>query len=280
MNTFVTSGPGPRFALVGCALALSVHAGAAATLSSNSPVEVDEDVVTASVSITVTDNGATIPQRRLTVATDDGTALHQATAGSDYVSKSETVSFTSADYTNGVYTHAFTVTVTDDAELEPEERIDIVAELEVFDAATNTWSDEARRSGKVFIEDDETALDLAFDARAGTAVEGSSFSVGIKLADTTETCPVSFDVVAWLKATDADGHDYTGDDYEVPNTVVALIPACARTSTNTLDIPIVDDADDDEGEQVSVLMYYSGSDARQRMNLPSPATASWDIVDD
>ena len=190
-------------------------------------VQVAEDAGTAEVAVTLTESS--LQTVTVDYATSDGTA----TAGTDYVAASATVTFAPGETEKKIQ-----VTITDDEVDEEEEDETFTVTL----SSANNANLDVSSSTVTITDDDDPAVTASFGQASYSVAEGSTVEVTVTLSADPER------EVTVLLTHDPQG-DTGSDDYSgVPESLVFQIGDAEKSFTFTA---TADDIDDD-GESVTL----------------------------
>ena len=209
---------------------IDVSTAADATFSVTGPATVAEDAGTATYTVTLSAQ----PSATVTVsyATADGTA----TAGSDYMAESGTLTFTPANWQTE---QTVDVTITDDTVDDDDETFTFTFTLS--NPGSGAVLSASRSLSTTIMDDDVPVLTVSFAAATYSVTEGATVSAAVSLSAIPERS-----VTIPLTATNGTGA--TSSDYSIPSSVTF-----ASTETSkTLTFSATDDAVDEDNETVTL----------------------------
>ena len=208
---------------------------------------------TPSLSVVVTRTGDTSSASTVAYATSNGSA----TAGSDYTATSGTLSFAA-----GETSKAFTIPITDDAAVEPNETFNVT----LSNASGATLGPRTAATATIASEDVPPAPTVQFEGGSYTAGEGvGTFTFTItRSGDTSAASAVDYST--------ADGTATAGSDYTATSGTLSFAPG---ETSKTFTVTILDDSLVEENEAVNLsLSNPSGA------TLGSPAAATLTLTSD
>ncbi|MCB0190736.1 MAG: right-handed parallel beta-helix repeat-containing protein [Anaerolineae bacterium] len=195
---------------------------------SSTDYSVDESAGTATITVTLS---ATATQDvGVDYLTSDGTA----TAGSDYVTVGDTLTFTA-----GITQQTFTVPITDDLLFEADETV-ILTLLN-----PNLVNIGATSPATLTITDNDSEPTVDFDAASYTVNETDGTAV------LTVTLSAETGITATVNYVTSDNTAVNPDDYTTTNGTLSFSPGITQAFIN---IPIVDDNDFEESESLTVTL--------------------------
>ena len=200
----------------------------AATFSVTGPATIGEGAGTATYRVSL----SALPSANVTInyATADGTA----TAGSDYMAASDTLTFTP---TNWDTAQMVAVTITDDTVDDDDETFTFT----LSNPGSGAVLSASRSVSTTIMDDDVPVLTVSFAAATYSVTEGAPLSVAVSLSAIPERS-----VTIPLTATNGTGA--TSSDYSIPSSITF-----ASTETSkTLTFSATDDAVDEDNETVTL----------------------------
>ena len=209
---------------------IDVSTAADAPFSVTGPTTVAEDAGTATYTVRLSAQ----PSATVTVsyATADGTA----TAGSDYMAESGTLTFTPANWQTE---QTVDVTITDDTVDDDDETFTFTFTLS--NPGSGAVLPASRSLRTTIMDDDVPVLTVSFAAATYSVTEGAPVSVAVSLSAIPERS-----VTIPLTATNGTGA--TSSDYSIPSSITF-----ASTETSkTLTFSATDDAVDEDNETVTL----------------------------
>jgi len=201
--------------------------------------------------ITVTLSAASADTVTVYYATSDGTA----TAGSDYTSVSDTLTFNPSDTTK-----TFDVPILDDALDEPDETVNLTLSNPVNANLTTP------ATSVITITDNDLTPEVTFSSAIYTVDE---FTPNVTITVTLSAAS-AYTVTVYYAT--SDGTATAGSDYTGVSDTLTFNPG---DIIKTFDVPILDDALDEPDETVSLMLLNPVN-----ATLSTPATAVVTIADD
>ena len=209
-------------------VAVTIIENDAATFSVNGPATIGEGAGTATYTVSL----SAPPSANVTInyATADGTA----TAGSDYMAASDTLTFTPANWQTE---QTVDVTITDDTVDDDDETFTFT----LSNPGSGAVLSASRSLSTTIVDDDVPVLTVSFAAATYSVTEGATVSVAVSLSAIPERS-----VTIPLTATNGTGA--TSSDYSIPSSITF-----ASTETSkTLTFSATDDAVDEDNETVTL----------------------------
>ena len=209
-------------------VAVTIIENDAATFSVTGPATIGEGAGTATYRVSL----SAPPSANVTInyATADGTA----TAGSDYMAASDTLTFTP---TNWDTAQMVAVTITDDTVDDDDETFTFT----LSNPGSGAVLSASRSVSTTIMDDDVPVLTVSFAAATYSVTEGAPLSVAVSLSAIPERS-----VTIPLTATNGTGA--TSSDYSIPSSITF-----ASTETSkTLTFSATDDAVDEDNETVTL----------------------------
>ena len=209
---------------------IDVSTAADAPFSVTGPTTVAEDAGTATYTVRLSAQ----PSATVTVsyATADGTA----TAGSDYMAESGTLTFTPANWQTE---QTVDVTITDDTVDDDDETFTFTFTFTLSNPGSGAVLPASRSLRTTIMDDDVPVLTVSFAAATYSVTEGATVSVAVSLSAIPERS-----VTIPLTATNGTGA--TSSDYSIPSSITFASTEISKTLT----FSATDDAVDEDNETV------------------------------